>query len=145
MSTALDANVLLYASDSSSPYHERAQSFLRELAEAPTILYLFWPVIMAYLRIATHPAIFENPLAPAVAASNVEGLLRLPHVRTEGEMEGFWSVWRATTEGLAVRGNAVPDAHLVALMRQHGVGTVFSRDRDLKKFDAIRVVNPFEG
>lgn len=144
MSATIDANVLLYASDSSSPHHPAAQAFLRRRAAEPDIFYVFWPVIMAYLRIATHPSIFERPLDPAVAVTNVEQLLRLPQVRTEGEPERFWEVWRATTAGLVLRGNAVPDAHLVALMRAHGVTTIWSRDRDLRKFDSIRVLDPFD-
>ncbi|MBI4729331.1 MAG: PIN domain-containing protein [Acidobacteria bacterium] len=143
MSSTIDANILLYASDSSSPHHEPALAFLRERAAGPDILYLFWPVVMAYLRIATHPGIFQHPLDPNAATENVESLLALPHVRTEGETQRFWEVWRATTQDLAVRGNLVPDAHLVALMREHGVGTIWSRDRDLRRFDGIRVLDPF--
>lgn len=41
------------------------------------------------------------------------------------------------------RGNLVPDAHLVALMHQYGVRTIISHDRDFKKFDGIRVEDPF--
>lgn len=35
MSSTVDANLLLYASDTSSPYHEAAKAFLAEMA-APT-------------------------------------------------------------------------------------------------------------
>jgi toxin-antitoxin system PIN domain toxin len=143
MSGTVDANILLYASDSSSRLHAPAKAFLMERAEGPDLFYLFWPAIMAYLRIATHPAVFERPLGPEVAASNIEALLELPHVRTGGETERFWEVWRDTTRGLSPRGNLVPDTHLVALMRDYGVGVIWSRDRDLRKFDGIRVVDPF--
>ena len=44
---------------------------------------------------------------------------------------------------LVIRGNLVPDAHLVALMRQHGVRTIWTHDRDFRKFNGIRVVDPF--
>lgn len=30
-------------------------------------------------------------------------------------------------------------------MREHGVAVIWSRDRDLRKFDGIRVRDPFEG
>lgn len=144
MTTTVDANLLLYASDTSSPHHEAAKTFLAERAAGPDLFYLFWPTIMAYLRIATHPSIFEDPLDPEVASANVEGLLKLPHVRTGSETERFWEIWRSTTAPLVVRGNLVPDAHLVTLMREHGVATIWSRDRDLRKFDGIHVKNPFD-
>lgn len=143
MSSTVDANVLLYASDTSSLYHRRARGFLAERAAGPDLFYLFWPTIMAYLRIATHPAIFEAPLDPEEATGNIDDLLARPHVRTESESERFWETWRTTTRGVTVRGNLVPDAHVVALMREHGVETIWSRDRDLRKFDGIRVLDPF--
>lgn len=144
MTSTVDANLLLYASDTSSPFHEAAKAFLARRAAGPDLFYLFWPTIMAYLRIATHPAIFEDPLDADVANANVESLLGLPHVRIGSETERFWEIWRATTRPLIVRGNLIPDAHLVTLMREHGVGIIWSRDRDLRKFDGIRVRDPLE-
>lgn len=99
-------------------------------------------MVIGYLRIATHPAIFARPLRPGVAAANVEELLALPHARTMGEDEGFRDVHRAVTEGMPVRGNLVSGAHLVALMRQHGVSTIWTPDRDFRKFEGIRVRDP---
>ncbi len=90
MSYTLDANLLLYASDESSPYHERSRELLREAALGPEIVYLFWPTIMAYLRIATHPAVFRLPLSMAEAIGNIDALIGRAHVRTPGEQESFW-------------------------------------------------------
>lgn len=142
MSFAVDANVLLYASDASSPFHERALAFLERSAAGPELFYLPWPVIMSYLRIATHPAIFGAPLSPTEAMRNVESLLERPHVRVLGELDGFWEVYRGVTGGLVVRGNLVPDAHLAALLLQNGVTTLWTHDRDFQKFEGIRVRDP---
>lgn len=143
MSSTVDVNVLLYASDESSPFHGKALQLLSRLAEGPDLLYLFWPVVMGYLRMATHLAIFPRPLSPENAMHNVGQLIRLPHARTAGEAEGFWDVYLAATVGLVVRGNLVSDAHLVALMRQNGVATLWTHDRDFRKFEQVRVRDPF--
>lgn len=143
MSATVDTNLLLYASDAASRFHLRALEVLERCAKGPDLLYLFWPVVMAYLRFATHPAVFERPLSGDEAMRNIEALLDLPHVRSPGEDDGFWSVYRAVTAGVVVRGNLVPDAHLVALMRQYGVGTVWSHDRDFRKFEGIVARDPF--
>ena len=90
MSYTIDANILLYASDQSSPVHQRARELVGRLADGPEIAYLFWPTVMAYLRIATHPAVFARPLSIVEAAGNIEQLLARPHVRTVGEGESFW-------------------------------------------------------
>jgi len=43
-----------------------------------------------------------------------------------------------------VRGNLVPDAHLVALLLQHGVTTLWTHDRDFRSFEGARARDPFE-
>jgi predicted nucleic acid-binding protein len=105
MSVTLDTNVLVYASNADDPVHERARELVGRLAEGPEIAYLFWPVLLGYLRLVTHPAILPAPLSPAIA---------------------------------------VPDAHVAALMRQHGVRVIYTRDRDFRQFDGIEPRDPFE-
>jgi hypothetical protein len=143
VSVTLDANLLLYASDNESPFHDRALEALEALSAGPEILYVFWPAAMAYMRIATHHNVFEAPLSHGQAVANLDSLLARPNVRSPGEDEGFLAIYRAASEGAGVRGNLVPDAHLVALMRQYGVRTIVSHDRDFKKFDGIEVRDPF--
>lgn len=142
MSYALDANLLLYASDASSAFHARALAFLERSAAGPEIVYLPWPVVMAYLRIATHPSIFASPLSPEEAESNIAALLMRPHIRPLGELDGFWAEYRRVTGSAVARGNLVPDAHLAALLRQHGVTTICTHDRDFRRFDGLRVRDP---
>jgi len=37
--------------------HTSAQTLLARLAAGPGLVYLFWPAVMGYLRIVTHPTI----------------------------------------------------------------------------------------
>jgi toxin-antitoxin system PIN domain toxin len=143
VSAALDVNTLLYASDEQSVLHERARTFLADRAAARDVLCIAWPTVMGYLRIATHPGIFARPLTPAEAMRNVNALVALPHIRLLAEEEGFWDVYQDVVGGWPARGNQVPDAHLAALLRQHGVGTLYTSDADFRRFDFLRVVNPF--
>ncbi len=141
MSVTVDANLLVYASNSADPAHGPARALMERLAAGPELVYLFWPTVMGYLRIVTHPSILPRPLTPADAARNIAQLLARPHVRTLGEAEGFWDLY-CLTAGDHARGNDVPDAHLAALMRQHGVGVIYTRDRAFRRFDGIEVRNP---
>ena len=142
MSYSIDVNLLLYASDGSCRQHDDAVRFLRQRAADPDIFILFWPTVFGYLRIATHPRIFARPLSPAEALANVESLLNLPRVRVASEGDDFLEFYREVGCGLTVRGNLVPDAHLAALLRQHGVRTLYTADTDFKKFDFLDVRNP---
>jgi toxin-antitoxin system PIN domain toxin len=143
VSFSCDVNVFLYASDAASPVHEAARRFLERATTGDDLLCLGWPTVMSYLRIATHPRIFTTPLSPAEALDNVEALIQLPHVRLLSEEEGFLEVYRGVAGAFPVRGNLVPDAHLAALLKQHGVRTLFTRDADFRKFDFLEVRDPF--
>lgn len=132
----MDTNVLLYAANVDDEAHEPARELLGRLAEGPELFYLFWPTIMGFLRIATHPAIFASPLSVDEATTAISALLDRPHVRTPAEDEGFWEVCRSSMSS-QTRGNHVPDAHLVALMRQHGVRVIYTRDKDFRRYDGV--------
>ena len=143
MSYSVDVNVLLYASDRSSDRHERARRFVETCAAGPEILCLTWPTLMSYLRIATHPRIFAAPLSPDEALGNVAALVGLPHVRVVAELDGFLDAYRRVAGDMAVRGNLVPDAHLAAILFQHGVRTLYTNDRDFRKFESLDARDPF--
>jgi predicted nucleic acid-binding protein len=53
-------------------------------------------------------------------------------------------VFREIAGPATVRGNLVPDAHLVALMRQNDVSTIYSHDRDFRRFDGLEVIDPLD-
>jgi uncharacterized protein len=146
VSYSVDANVLLYASDQSSPKHAAARRFLESRASDPEPFCLAWPTLTAYLRIATHPRIFAQPLSSIEALDNldnIEALLSLPRVRVLSEAEGFLQTFREVTAALTVLGNLVPDAQLAAVLRQHDVRTLYTADADFRRFDFLDVRDPF--
>jgi uncharacterized protein len=98
---------------------------------------------MSYLRIATHPRIFSTPLSPAEALANITTLLALPQVRAVSEMDGFIEAYKSVAGAMPVRGNLVPDAHIAAILFQHGVRTLYSSDRDFRKFQSLDLRDPF--
>jgi toxin-antitoxin system PIN domain toxin len=98
---------------------------------------------MSYVRIATHSSIFAAPLAPEEALNNISALLALPHARVVSEQDGFMEAYQHVTANMSVRGNLVPDAHVAAILFQNGVHTLYSNDRDFRKFESLQVRDPF--
>ena len=142
MSFGIDVNILLYASDETSPLHDKAARFLHECAQGREVFCLAWLTVMSYLRMSTHPSIFERPLTPAQALGNMESLLALPHCRAIGEEPDHLRAYRDITRDVPARGNLVPDAHLAAVLSQHGVVTLYTHDRDFRKFSFLDVRDP---
>ena len=98
---------------------------------------------MSYIRIATHPRIFAAPLSPDEAVGNVAALLGLPQARAVSELDGFLDAYRQVAGDMPVRGNLVPDTHVAAILFQHGVRTLYTNDRDFRKFASLDVRDPF--
>ena len=142
MSATVDTNILLYAANADDEAYPVAWALLERLAAGPDLFYLFWPTIMGFLRIATHPAIFPNPRSPEQALAAITALVDRSNVRTPAEADGFWELYRATADA-QTRGNHVPDAHIAALMRQHGVTVIYTRDKDFRRYDGIDARDPF--
>ena len=142
MSFGIDVNILLFASDRGSPLHIKAAALLQKTVAGSEVFCIAWLTAMGYLRMATHPSIFAKPLSPNEAAANVQALLAVPHCRALGEDEGVWSAYQQVAQGLAVRGKLVPDAHLAAVLRQHGVVKLYTHDKDFWKFDFLQVIDP---
>lgn len=74
---------------------------------------------------------------------NLNALARLPNVRLLSEEPGFLDVYREVSGAFPVRGNLVADAHLAALLRQHGIRTLYTRDTDYRRFEFLEVRDPF--
>ena len=54
-----------------------------------------------------------------------------------------WGLREDVVEKVRPTGNLVPDAHLAALMLEHGVGTIVTRDRDFRRFRGLAIEDPF--
>ena len=143
MSVALDTNILLYAVNSAAQEHGRARSFLEELVASQELIYLPWPVLFSFMRIATHPGVFPRPLSYAAVRERIGELLALENVRVLGEEEGFWGIFTEVSDNVRPTGNLLPDAHIAAILRQNGVRTLYTNDADFRRFAFLRVLSPF--
>ena len=63
-------------------------------------------------------------------------------MRVLAEEDGFWQAYQSVTGQVPTRGNLVPDSHLAALLLHHGIKTIYTRDRDFRKYDFLTVRDP---
>lgn len=141
--TLIDANLLVYAYDSSSPRHEAAKDWIEERFSNPEPVRIAWTTVLAFVRITTNPNLLERPLSIDEAAEVVDEWLTLPQVRLAHPGPDHWPLLRRLlADGQAVAGLAM-DAHLAALAI--GLGAqLHSTDRDFTRFEGLRWSNPLE-
>jgi toxin-antitoxin system PIN domain toxin len=142
VSFATDANILIYAVHRESEHHAKAKAFIETCMAGPELWTIPWPVIHAFLRIATHTGVFPNPLSPAQATSVIDNLAALPHVQFIGESPGFWNDYKAGILAHQSRGNAVPDTLIAFTLLAYGVTTLYAKDRDFRRYEGLKVIDP---
>jgi toxin-antitoxin system PIN domain toxin len=136
-----DANILIYAHDESSRWHDRARAWWETVLSGSEPVGLPWVVVLAVTRLLTHPSICENPLSPAQVRGIVEGWVSFPHVRLIHLSENALSRFFDLLEEAGTGGNLSTDA-IIALHALEHSATVVSNDRDFDRFAGVRRVNP---
>ena len=137
----VDANILLFAVDTSSPFHDRASTWLTERLNGNRRVGLPWESLVAFVRIGTHPRAAEDPLTPDAAWSFVERWLAAEPAWVPGPTERHAEVLGSLIRAYQLRGNLVSDAHLAALAIEHGL-TVCSADTDFARFVEVEWIDP---
>lgn len=133
----VDANVLLYAVNPAAGQHGRARTWLQEALNADEQVGFAWVVLLAFLRLATQPAIFSRPFTVAEAVAMVELWLEQPPAVVVEPTPRHLALLHGLLGEAGVGGNLVGDAHLAALALEHGAEIV-SFDRDFGRFDGVR-------
>lgn len=137
----LDANILLYAYDSSATHHAVCRDWLERIFNEPEPIGLPWQTLLAFIRISTNPRAVRRPLAAEEACSIVESWLSRPQTVIPEPGGRYWALLGAQIRTAKASGPLVTDAALAALALEQGA-TLCSTDRDFRRFDGIKLFDP---
>lgn len=136
-----DVNLLLYASFSTFPQHQKAKTWWEETLSSAQSVSLGHVVVMGFIRLATSARVFTPPLTIEAAIRTVDGWLAQPNVKLIAPAEKHWNNYRTMlTQGTA-GGNLTTDAHIAALAMDYGL-VIHSNDTDFGRFPKVKCVNP---
>ncbi len=132
----VDANVLIYAVNSSVPQHEVASKWLDAALDGAEPVGFPWVALLAFVRLTTRAGILPAPLSVDSAMSIVDEWLAQPaaYVANPGprHVEILGTLLRAAGTG----GNLTTDAHLAALALELGA-ELWSFDADFRRFPGL--------
>jgi toxin-antitoxin system PIN domain toxin len=138
----IDANILLYAYDTSSQRFEAARSWLEtRLADQDEPVGFSLLSLLAFLRLSTSRSVFQRPMKVERALDIADSWLEVPHARLVQPTERHWSLLRSLSESGQASGALLMDAHLAALAIEHGA-LLCSTDRDFSRFPGLRFEDP---
>ncbi len=139
----VDTNVLVYAADRGASEHARCRELLLGWRAQAQPWHVTWGIIYEFLRVTTHARVFRRPWSPRDAWGFVEALLAAPALELLVESERHAEVLAGlVSEVPRLSGNLLHDAHTAALMREHGLRTIYTRDTDFHRFPGIEVRDP---
>lgn len=139
----VDANLLLYATDTRAPRHAPARTWLEAQLSGEETFAFAWVVLLAFLRLSTNALVFERPLSPEDAFRIVDRWLAQPCAVVVHPGSRHATLVRQLLRPLGTAGNLVNDAHLAALALEHGA-ELHSCDTDFARFAGLRWVNPLD-
>jgi len=137
----IDANLLLYAVDELSPFHQRSVDWLTEALNGPRRVGLPWMSLTAFLRISTNPRATARPLSPSDASAFVRDWLAADVVWQPGPGPRHGEIFLELVDEGQLTGNLVSDAHLAAIAMEHGL-VLASNDSDFGRFSGLHWDNP---
>ena len=139
-----DVNLLIYAYDASSPRHAAAAKWWKGCMTGQEEVGLARVVLFGFVRICTHPSIFQSPLTVAEVTQRVESWLARPQVRVLEPSPHHVAEVLALLEKTGTAGNLTTDAQIAALTRQEKA-ILHSNDTDFLRFPGLRWHNPLTG
>jgi toxin-antitoxin system PIN domain toxin len=139
----VDANILLYAEDSLSSFHQKAREWWDGQLSGTGPVCLCWTVLSAFIRIGTNPRVFESPLSIEQSLDRIQSWIDQPCTRIIRPTERHWTIFQQVLKDGQAVANLVTDAHIAALALEHGC-TVASTDADFARFSKLKWINPLK-
>jgi uncharacterized protein len=137
----VDVNVLVHAYREDSPEHIPFRSWLNETLDSGASLGVADLVLSGFLRITTHPKIFDPPSPLEHALQFVEVLRTHPNCTILIPGPRQWQIFTRLCQATGAKGNFVPDAFLAAMAIEADAEWI-TADRRFKRFPGLNWRHP---
>jgi toxin-antitoxin system PIN domain toxin len=134
--TLPDVNILVYAHRRDSPHHEACRDWLERTLASDRAYGISELVLSAFVRIVTHPKIFDPPSRLDQALAFVSDVLTPDHAVRIAPGARHWQIFAGLCRTASAKGNLVADAYLAALAIESGCEWV-TTDGDYARFPGL--------
>jgi toxin-antitoxin system PIN domain toxin len=136
-----DINLLVFSYNEAAPRHDDARAWWEGLMRGRERVGVPWAVVVGFVRLVTHVAVLEQPLAPTDAIARVRRWFTREHVLTLDPGPRHLTILEQLFEATGVGGNLTTDTHLAALAIEHQC-ELHSSDADFARFPGLRWHDP---
>jgi toxin-antitoxin system PIN domain toxin len=136
-----DINILITAYRPDTEHHKLIKRWLEDLLNAGHPLRIAPMVEVGFLRIVTHPHIFDQPSSIEEATGFLTELTKASSVKTITWNPNMRNRWLNLCRDLHLRGNDCNDAMLAAIALDRNLRIV-SFDKGFARFPRLQIWNP---
>lgn len=136
-----DVNVLVYAHREDAPGHAAYREWLEAVINSDQAYGLSDLVLSGFLRVVTHPRVFDPPSTMDQALAFAEEVRNQPNCVPVAPGPRHWNIFTGLCQTAGVKGNLVPDAYLAALAIESGSEWI-TTDRDYSRFPGLKWRHP---
>lgn len=138
-----DVNVLVYAFREDAPGHRHWRGWLEGLVDAPEPYGVSDHILAGFLRVVTHPRVFDPPTPLETALAFAEAIRSRPNAVVLRPGPRHWEIFSRISRETDARGNLLPDAWLAALAIEQGCEFI-TADRGFARFPSLRWSRPVD-
>lgn len=139
----VDVNVLVYGFRADAPDHSRYRKWWEERMQSDQGFGLSDLVLSGFLRVVTHPRIFDPPTPLDAAFRFLHALRSAPNCVNIQPGPRHWNIFSRLCQDVNARGNLIPDARLAALAIESGSEWI-TTDKDYTRFPGLRWRHPLD-
>ena len=138
-----DVNLLVYAHDTQSPFHDRARRWWEDALSGQRSVGVAWVAALGFIRITTNARIVHRAVPVNEACAAVRAWLGRRNVAVLHPGERHAELLFGLIEQLGAGANLTTDAHLAALAIEYQA-ELQSNDADFSRFSGLRWRNPLK-
>jgi uncharacterized protein len=138
-----DVNILVYAHREDSPNHRAYYDWLKSALESDQAFGMADLVSSGFLRVVTHPRVFNPPSTLDQAIAFIGEIRNQPNCVSIQPGARHWAIFLQLCKAVNVKGNLVPDAYLAAMAIESGCEWI-TTDRDYSRFPQLRWRHPLD-
>lgn len=137
-----DVNVLVYAHREDASNHAAYLQWLEDVINSDANFAVSELVLSGFLRIVTHPKIFNPPSSLEDALDFITTIRQQPNCTVVTPGTRHWSIFQTLCETANAKGNLIPDAYHAALAIESGCEWI-TTDRGFSRYPGLRWRTPF--
>jgi toxin-antitoxin system PIN domain toxin len=136
-----DVNILVYAHREDTSNHTLCFDLVNRVVNGAYPFGFSDFIASGFLRIITHPQIFNPPTPIRNALSFVSEIRNSPNAVHIQPKKSHWDIFVMLCKETEVKGNLIPDAYLAALAIESGC-LFITTDRDYSRFSDLDWKHP---